>query len=85
MLESTPPRRLVLTWARPKNADYSELNSRVTFHIEPQGDELVKLTVLHEHLDPEMHRGIAGGWPKTLANLKTLLETGHTLPTSVWS
>jgi uncharacterized protein YndB with AHSA1/START domain len=82
VLESTPPRRLVLTWATPKDADNSEMNSRVTFDIEPQGDRLVKLTVLHEDLDPEMHRGIAGGWPQVLSNLKTLLETGHPLPTS---
>jgi uncharacterized protein YndB with AHSA1/START domain len=82
VLESTPPRRLVLTWARPEDADDSEKHSRVTFDIEPQGDRLVKLTVLHEDLDPEMHRGIAGGWPQVLSNLKTLLETGYPLPTS---
>ncbi|HEV3191722.1 MAG TPA: SRPBCC family protein [Polyangiaceae bacterium] len=82
VLESTPPRRLVLTWARPEDADKSEKTSRVTFDIEPQGDRFVKLTVLHEDLDPEMHRGIAGGWPQVLSNLKTLLESGHALPTS---
>jgi uncharacterized protein YndB with AHSA1/START domain len=79
VLESTPPRRLVLTWARPEDADNAEKSSRVTFDIEPQGDKLVKLTVLHEDLDPEMHRGVAGGWPQVLSNLKTLLETGHPL------
>jgi uncharacterized protein YndB with AHSA1/START domain len=82
VLESTPPRRLVLTWARPEDADNAEKTSRVTFDIEPQGDGLVKLTVLHEDLDPEMHRGIAGGWPQVLSNLKTLLETGQPLPRS---
>jgi uncharacterized protein YndB with AHSA1/START domain len=79
VLESTPPRRLVLTWARPTDTDNSDKTSRVTFDIEPQGDRLVKLTVLHEDLDPEMHRGISGGWPQILSNLKTLLETGHPL------
>jgi hypothetical protein len=39
----------------------------------------VKLTVLHEELDPEMHKGITAGWPQVLSNLKTLLETGHPL------
>jgi len=82
VLESTPPRRLVLTWARPEDAANSDRNSRVTFDIEPQGNGLVKLTVLHEDLDPEMHRGVAGGWPQVLSNLKTLLETGHPFPTS---
>jgi uncharacterized protein YndB with AHSA1/START domain len=80
VLESTPPRRLVLTWAWPKDADDPEKTSRVTFEIERQGEKLVKLTVLHEDLDPEMHRGIAGGWPQVLSSLKTLLETGQPLP-----
>jgi len=82
VLESTPPRRLVLTWARPEDADNAEKTSRVTFDIEPQGDRRVKLTVLHEDLDPEMQRGVGAGWPQVLSNLKTLLETGHPLPTS---
>ena len=80
VLESTPPRRLVITWASPQKADDPERSSRVTFDIEPQRDGLVKLTVLHEDLDPEMHRGIVIGWPQVLSNLKTLLETGRTLP-----
>jgi uncharacterized protein YndB with AHSA1/START domain len=79
VLESTPPRRLVLTWARPADADTPEKTSRVTFDIEPQGDGLVKLTVLHEDLDAEMHRGVSGGWPQILSSLKTLLETGRPL------
>jgi uncharacterized protein YndB with AHSA1/START domain len=79
VLESTPHRRLVLTWARPKDADNAEKTSRVTFDIEPQGKGVVKLTVLHEDLDAEMHQGVSGGWPQILSNLKTLLETGHAL------
>jgi len=82
VVESTAPRRLVLTWARPEDADNADKNSRVTFDIEPQGDRRVKLTVLHEDLDAEMHRGVTTGWPQVLANLKTLLETGQPLPTS---
>src|SRR5262245_48150970 len=80
VLESTPPRRLVLTWARPKEPESSERTARVTFDIEPQGARLVKLTVLHEDLDADMHRAISGGWPQVLSNLKTLLETGRSLP-----
>ena len=81
VLESTPPRRLVLTWARPENEKNADLHSRVTFEIDVLGDRLVKLTVLHEELDPEMQRGIVVGWPQVLSNLKTLLETGHSLAT----
>ena len=82
VVESTPPRRLVLTWARPKEAEDESKHSRVTFDIEPQGDGLVRLTVTHEDLerDPQMLAGISGGWPRVLSNLKTLLETGQPFP-----
>ena len=84
VVESTPPRRLVLTWARPKEAEDDSKHSRVTFDIEPQGDGLIRLTVTHEDLerDPKMLAGISSGWPTILSNLKTLLETGRALPRS---
>jgi hypothetical protein len=55
----------------------------VTFDIEPLG-EMVKLTVVHDGFEPgstalEMVRE---GWPHLLSDLKTLLETGETLPTA---
>ena len=79
VVESTPPRRLVYTWARPSEADDTTKHSRVAIDIEPHGDGLVRLTVTHEDLekDPKMLAGISSGWPKILSNLKTLLETGH--------
>ena len=80
VVEITPPSRLVLTWARPKDADDASKHSRVSFDIEPMGARLVRLTVTHEDLDPQMLNGISGGWPRVLSNLKTLLETGHALP-----
>jgi hypothetical protein len=55
--------------------------SKVTFEIEPY-HEIVRLTVVHEDLDDEMLIGISQGWPAVLANLKSLLETGHVLPQS---
>ncbi|WP_211464049.1 SRPBCC family protein [Collimonas silvisoli] len=84
VVESSPPRRLVLTWARPTDAEDKSKHSRVAFDIEPHSDGLVRLTVTHEDLerDPQMLAGISGGWPKVLSNLKTLLETGRTLPGS---
>jgi len=84
VVESTPPRRLVFTWARPKDAEDDSKHSRVAIDIEPHGDGLVRLTVTHEDLerDPLMLAGISGGWPKVLSNLKTLLETGRALPRS---
>ena len=82
VLETKPPHRLVISWARPaEEADQSK-HSRVTFDIAPHGPGLIKLTVSHEDLenDPRMYAGISGGWPKVLSNLKTLLETGSPLP-----
>ena len=84
VVETTPPRRLVFTWARPTEAEDDSKHSRVAFDIEPYGSGLVRLTVTHDDLenDPKMLEGISGGWPKILSNLKTLLETGHALPRS---
>ena len=80
VVESTPPRRLVITWARPADEADDSKHSRVAFDIEPYGDALVRLTVTHDGLDAQMLEGISGGWPKVLSNLKTLLETGRALP-----
>jgi uncharacterized protein YndB with AHSA1/START domain len=81
VVESTPARRLVYTWARPNESDDETKHSRVSFDIEPKGDRLVRLTVTHEDLerDPKMLAGVSGGWPTILSNLKTLLETGRAL------
>jgi uncharacterized protein YndB with AHSA1/START domain len=81
VVESTPPRRLVMTWARPSEADDPSKQSRVTIDIEPRGNALVRLTVTHEDLenDPNMLKSISGGWPTILSNLKTFLETGRAL------
>ena len=84
VVESKPPRRLVFTWARPKDAEDDSKHSRVSIDIEPHGDGLVRLTVTHDDLerDPQMLEGISGGRPKVLSNLKTLLETGRAFPRS---
>ncbi len=76
LLECDPPRVLSYTWDGRKTA---EPDSRVTFRIELKG-EAVKLTVTHDQFQPgsKMHLGVSEGWPPILANLKTLLETGHT-------
>jgi DNA-binding transcriptional ArsR family regulator/uncharacterized protein YndB with AHSA1/START domain len=59
----------------------AEPRSQVTFEIEPLGDQ-VKLTVIHDDLEPGGVTAslISEGWPRVVANLKTLLETGDTLP-----
>jgi uncharacterized protein YndB with AHSA1/START domain/DNA-binding transcriptional ArsR family regulator len=95
VLESEPYRRLAYSWQTftPEFAAAfgfsdeflakaaSERRSKVTFDIEPLG-QVVKLTVVHDDFDPgsAVLEGVSGGWPVILASLKTLLETGDTLP-----
>jgi len=82
VVESTPPRRLVITWASPADAQNQEKHTRVTFEIESSGKS-TRLKVIHDELEPgsEMERGITRGWPVVLSNLKTLVETGHAMET----
>ena len=95
VLESEPPRRLSYSWHTPtpelldllglteetRERLTAERRSKVTFDIEPLG-ELVKLTVVHDGFEPGslMASLVSQGWPGILSNLKTLLETGETLP-----
>jgi uncharacterized protein YndB with AHSA1/START domain len=75
VVESDPPRRLVLTWARPNETDVS----RVTFAIDDFMGS-ARLTVTHDELSEEMLSKIRAGWPAVLSSLKSLLETGASLP-----
>lgn len=78
VIESDPPRRLVISWANESQKDDPDQYSRVTFDIEPQGD-VVKLTVTHDELRPGsgMLNGISKGWPHVLSSMKSFLETGQ--------
>ncbi|MCU1657786.1 MAG: putative transcriptional regulator [Pseudonocardiales bacterium] len=95
VLESEPYRRLAYTFHSftPEFAAAiglseqlratlaGERRSKVTFDIESL-EQHVKLTVVHDDFEagsalPEL---VSEGWPLTLSNLKTLLETGETLP-----
>ncbi|HEY4415940.1 MAG TPA: SRPBCC family protein [Verrucomicrobiae bacterium] len=77
VVESTPPKYLVLTWADP---DDLKDKSRVTFEIE-QMEDMVCLTVTHgSFTDGSTMAGkVSGGWPRVLSSLKTFLETGKGL------
>jgi len=83
VLETEPPRRLVMTFDPPGEPPPAG-PSTVTFEIEPYRD-IVRLTVTHENLaDEDAFQAAAAGWPAVLANLKSLLETGHVLPQPPW-
>jgi uncharacterized protein YndB with AHSA1/START domain/DNA-binding transcriptional ArsR family regulator len=97
VLAAEPHRRLSYTWhtftpewaqASGVSDDFlarvsAERRSKVTFEIEPLG-EMVKLTVVHDSFEPgsAVAEMVREGWPHVLSSLKTLLETGETLPTS---
>ncbi|MCW2523516.1 MAG: ArsR family transcriptional regulator [Frankiales bacterium] len=87
VLESDPPRRLVLTFDAPPvdpGTVAAEDPSTVTFAIEPYGD-IVKVTVTHEKLvDQGALDAVSLGWPAVMANLKSLLETGKVLSEPPW-
>lgn len=96
ILESDPYRRLSYTWhtftpewAAAHGIDETlasqwaaEPRSKVAFDIEDAGDGVVKLTVVHDGFDPgsAVLQGVSGGWPAVISALKTLLETGSSLP-----
>jgi uncharacterized protein YndB with AHSA1/START domain/DNA-binding transcriptional ArsR family regulator len=84
VLAAEPPTRLVITFEDSPDSESPRDPSVVTFLIEPHQD-IVRLTVTHENLpNAEMLGGISRGWPAVLANLKSLLETGDTLPQAPW-
>jgi uncharacterized protein YndB with AHSA1/START domain len=81
VLESDPPRRLVLSWAHPEDDGDAAKTSRVAFDIETFAGS-VRLTVTHDELEPgsKMQAGITAGWPAVLSSMKTMLETGAAMP-----
>jgi uncharacterized protein YndB with AHSA1/START domain/DNA-binding transcriptional ArsR family regulator len=81
-LEVDPPRRLVQSFNALWSDDVeAQGTSRVTWEIEPVGDDSCRLTVVHDQLREGAHPELYGGWPMILSGLKTLLETGEDLTT----
>jgi uncharacterized protein YndB with AHSA1/START domain len=81
-VEVDPPRRLVqharFLWSDEVKA---EGTSRITWDIEPIGDDSCRLTVTHDQMREGANDEIYGGWPMILSGLKTWLETGQQLTT----
>ncbi len=78
IVESNPPRRLVIRWRHMDKPELkSEGDSLCTMELEPTG-KAVKLTITHsiDRDHSKLIAGVSGGWPRIMANLKSLLETG---------
>ncbi len=71
VLQSEPPHLLSYTY-QPLDPTEAE-PSRVRFQLE-QHENTVKLTLIHDRLDPQSCMTIGRRWPDRLANLKRLLE-----------
>src|ERR1700745_3753489 len=78
IVEAEPPRRLVIRWQHQKKPELkAEGESHCTMELEPSGTA-VKLSITHtiEREPSNLIAAVAGGWPKIISNLKSLLETG---------
>ena len=81
-LEVDPPRRLVQSMVALWGDDVKrEGTSRITWEIEPIGDDSCRLTVTHDQLREGANEQLYGGWPMILCGLKTWLESGELLTT----
>lgn len=87
LLEVSPYTLLSYSWNVPGDATSRNHPTRVTFELKTMDDSTVKLTLKHEELLPgdwapedKGFYGYNNGWPAILSNLKSLLETGKTLP-----
>jgi uncharacterized protein YndB with AHSA1/START domain len=96
ILESDRYHRLAYTWhtftpqwaievgmdEATANAWRAEPRSKVAYDIEDAGKGVAKLTVVHDGFvsGSVVIKAISEGWPAVLSSLKTLLETGSSLP-----
>ena len=78
IIECTPMTRLSHTFTFPR---FDEDYSRVTYELE-EFDDMVKLTLLHDKFPAgsKIYSEVQKGWPWLISNMKSLLETGETLP-----
>jgi len=78
IVEADPPWRLVIRWQHQNKPELkAEGDSLCTMELEPSGTA-VKLSITHtiEREPSKFIEAVSGGWPKVVANLKSLLETG---------
>ncbi len=84
VLEIDPPNRLVLKWRNEFRPELkAEGYSRCVYELDEDGD-VTRLTITHsiERDRARFIEAVSGWWPRVLSSLKTLLETGASLPRS---
>jgi uncharacterized protein YndB with AHSA1/START domain len=78
ILEATAPKRLAIRWQHQLKPELkAEGDSLCTMVLEPSGTA-VKLSITHtiERDHSKFIEVVSEGWPKVIANIKSLLETG---------
>jgi len=78
IVEAVPHKRLVIRWQHQDKPELkAEGESLCTMELEPSGSA-VKLSITHtiERELSKLIEAVAGGWPRVISNLKSLLETG---------
>lgn len=78
ILEAERPRRLRIQWRHAHKPELrAEGASQCTMDLEPFGTA-IRLSISHciEREQSRLIEAVAGGWPKVVSNLKSLLETG---------
>lgn len=83
VLEAEAPRKLVHSYHSLWPPLDQDAPTRVTWELEPISQQVTKLTVVHEGFEGETatYQGLqSGGWAWIISNLKTVLETGESLP-----
>lgn len=84
VLESDPPRRLVLRWRHRLRPELTEEgDARCAMELERDG-EVTRLTITHSipRDDSKLIEAVSGGWPRILSSLKSMLEGGAPLPST---
>jgi uncharacterized protein YndB with AHSA1/START domain len=83
VVEFEPPKRLSYTWISAAQGP-EERTTTVVFELQELGP-LVKLSILHDiDANGAKFQQAAAGWTFILSGLKTLLETGKSLPSIPW-
>ncbi len=91
VLEADPPRRLVQTWRMLFSPELgAEPFTTLTYDVHPESESMTRLTITHDVTGAPLHEGAissdspldegGGGWAWVLSDLKTLLETGESMP-----
>ncbi len=81
VVESTPPKRLVLQWRNEWNPDLKKEGPSLCSYAVEEVEGAVKLTVTHgiDVPNSRLIESVSGAWPMCLSNLKSLLETGDVI------